>query len=242
MGSSRFPGKPLAPILGRPMIEHVYQRTALCGRLDEVYVATCDEEIAEATRKFGGRAILTASTHERASDRVGEVARQIDADIFVMVQGDEPMILPEMIDLGLQALLEDPEVLCTNLAAPIRSVREFEDPNTIKVVMDQKGNALYFSREPIPTRHRLAFGELPVYKQVCIISFRRQFLLTYSDLEPTPLEQAESIDMLRAMEHGYPIRLVRCERATQSVDTPEDLRRVEEMLARDPLTRSYGRR
>jgi 3-deoxy-manno-octulosonate cytidylyltransferase (CMP-KDO synthetase) len=240
MGSSRFPGKPLAPIAGRPMVEHVYWRVAMCASLDEVYVATCDREIMTATEKFGGRAVMTSSKHERASDRVAEVAERMPADFVVMVQGDEPMIVPEMIDLGLGPLLADSTVLCTNLAAPIRSEAEFEDRNTIKVVMNAKGDALYFSREPIPTRQRVTLSRLPVYKQVCIISFRRDFLLTYTALTPTPLEQAESIDMLRAMEHGYPIRLVRCDQATQSVDTPEDLAKVDALMQGDPLIQAYG--
>lgn len=240
MGSSRFPGKPLARIGGRAMIEHVYWRVAMCQRLDEVYIATCDREIVEATEKFGGRAVMTSSQHERASDRVAELARRMTADLFVLVQGDEPMITPGMIDLGLGPLFDDPKVVCTNLAAPIRSEAEFEDRNTIKVVMDASGDALYFSREPVPTRQRMVFGKFPAYKQVCIISFRRDFLLTYTALTPTPLEQAESIDMLRAMEHGYPIRLVKCDRATQSVDTPADLAKVEKLMRGDPLIQRYG--
>jgi 3-deoxy-manno-octulosonate cytidylyltransferase (CMP-KDO synthetase) len=240
MGSSRFPGKPLAKIVGRPMIEHIYWRCLMCKALDEVYVATCDQEIAEATRIFGGRAIMTSSSHQRASDRVAEVAQHIKADIFVLVQGDEPMIYPKMIDLALGPLLNDPNVLCVNLAASIQSEQEFNDPNTIKVVMAKNGDALYFSREPIPTRQRLAFGQFPAYKQVCVIPFRRDFLLRYTALEPTPLEQAESIDMLRALEHGYPIRLVRSDFITQSVDTPEDLARVEALMRNDPLLPKYA--
>lgn len=241
MGSSRFPGKPLASIGGRPMVEHVYWRVAMCQALDEVYIATCDREIADATGKFGGRAVMTSSTHERASDRVAEVAEKMTADIVVMVQGDEPMIVPQMIDLGLGPLMSDPAVVCTNLAVPIRSETEFEDRNCIKVVMATNGDALYFSREPIPTRQRLPFGRLTAYKQVCVISFRRDFLLTYSALPPTPLEQVESIDMLRAMEHGYPVRLVRSDHVTQSVDTREDLERVEALMRNDPLVQHYAR-
>jgi 3-deoxy-manno-octulosonate cytidylyltransferase (CMP-KDO synthetase) len=239
MGSSRFPGKPLAKICGRPMIEHAYWRSRKCQALNEVYVATCDEEIVAATESFGGLAVMTSSSHERASDRVAEVAEKVDADIFVMVQGDEPMIVPEMIDLALQPLFDDPQVVCSNLAAPIRSQDEFEDRNTIKVVMDNDGNALYFSREPIPTRQQMAFGRFPAYKQVCVIPFRRDFLLTYSRLEPTPLERAESIDMLRALEHGYRVRLVKTEHVTQAVDTAADLARVEELMRHDPLTETY---
>ena len=240
LASFRFPGKPLAPLCGRPMIEHVYRRALLCQALDEVYVATCDEEIVAATEKFGGRAIRTSDAHQRASDRVAEAAERVEGDIFVLLQGDEPMIVPEMIDLALGPLLKDPKVLCTNLAAPIRSEEEFEDRNTIKVVMAGNGDALYFSREPIPTRQRLSFHQLPVYKQVCVIPFRRDFLLKYAALAPTPLEQAESIDMLRALEHGYPVRLVRTKHVTFSVDTPSDLNRVSRLMKEDPLIRHYG--
>lgn len=222
------------------MIEHAYRRSALCKSLDDVYVATCDDEIASATKAFGGQAIMTSATHERASDRVAEVAQQIEADIFVMVQGDEPMIVPEMIDQALAPLLADPEIVCTNLAAPIASPEEFEDRNTIKVVMAENGDALYFSREPIPTRQRLPFGQFPAYKQVCVIPFRRDFLLTYTALTPTPLEQAESIDMLRAMEHGYRIHMVKTDYTTQAVDTPADLARVESLMRSDPLVAAYN--
>lgn len=230
MGSSRFPGKPLAPLKGRPMIQHVYERAKLCAAVDEAVIATCDPEIAQAAEKFGAKVEMTASTHERASDRVAEVAARLPADIYVMVQGDEPLITPAMIEAALKPLLEDPEVLCSNLMAPIKTEKEFEDRNTIKVLPGKNGDALYMSREPVPTRARLAFRELRPFKQVCVIPFRRDFLLLYAGLAPTPLEQAESIDMLRAMEHGYPIRLVETAEATRAVDTPEDLKLVEAML------------
>ena len=241
MGSSRFPGKPLAKLCGLPMIEHVYHRTRMSKSLDEVCIATCDQEIMDAAKTFGAPAVMTSAKHERASDRMAEVAQGITADIYVLVQGDEPMLVPEMIDLSLTPF-KDPAVVCANLAAPIRSVEEFEDRNTIKVVLDRKGDALYFSREPIPTRARLAFGKLPAFKQVCIIPFRRDFLLTYTALQPTPIEQAESIDMLRALEHGYPIRLVQSDYETYSVDTPDDLARVERLMKSDLLFRRYARK
>lgn len=235
LSASRFPRKPLAPILGRPMIEHVYRRTKMCRILDEVYVATCDDEIRAAAERFGGKVVMTSPSHERASDRVAEVARNLDADIVVMIQGDEPMILPAMIEAAVEPMLRDPQVLCTNLAAPIRTEAEFLDRNTIKVVMSLSGDALYFSREAIPTRARMSFSELPVYKQVCVIPFRRDFLLRYTALAPTPLERAESIDMLRALEHGFPIRLVSTDIATHAVDTREDLEIVERLMRSDPL-------
>lgn len=239
MGSSRFPGKPLAPILGRPMIEHVYRRTAMSSVLDAVYVATCDREIFEAVEEFGGQATMTADSHQRASDRVAEAAQHIETDIIVMVQGDEPMIRPEMIDLALGPMLADPDVVCVNLVRRIETVEEFSDRNTIKVVMDRNGDALYFSREPIPTSSLGGFEGTPIYKQVCIIPFQRDFLLAYADLEPTPLEKTESIDMLRALEHGYRVRLVESPYTTVAVDTPSHLARVETMLQRDPLVALY---
>jgi 3-deoxy-manno-octulosonate cytidylyltransferase (CMP-KDO synthetase) len=239
MAASRFPGKPLAMIRGRTMIEHVYRRTKLCRALDDVLVATCDAEIAERVEGWGGRVVMTSASHERASDRVAEAARQVSGDIVVMVQGDEPLILPEMIDLAVAPLLASGDVECANLVSPISREEEFLDPNTIKVVMDRNGNALYFSREPIPTRTRMPFGDLVVFKQVCVIPFTLRFLFRFTELEPTPLERAESIDMLRALEHGHRVRLVRTDHQTQSVDTPDDLRRVEGLMTRDTLGGAY---
>lgn len=239
LGSSRFPGKPLAALMGRPMIEHVYRRTKMCRCLDEVYIATCDQDIAVAAKAFGAQVLMTSPSHERASDRTAEAAQSIEADIIVMVQGDEPMIRPEMIELAIEPLRRDPNVLCVNLAAPILSESEFSDPNTIKVVMDSDGDALYFSREAIPNRQRRSFGESPSHKQVCIIPFRRDFLLRFARLSPTPLEAAESIDMLRALEHGYPVRIVRVEVSTHAVDTPQDLKAVELMMKSDPYAPNY---
>lgn len=239
MGSSRFPDKPLAPILGRPMIEHVYRRIALCHTLDAVYVATCDEDIRSAVEAFAGRVIMTSSEHRRASDRVAEAAQHLDADIVVMVQGDEPMTTPEMIELAIAPMLSDPQVQCVNLVKRIDSNKEYRDPNAVKVVMDRQGDALYFSREPIPTQQLLGFEEIPVFKQVCIIPFRWDLLLQYARLGPSPLEQAESIDMLRFLEHGYRVRLVETDVDTHAVDTPADLALVESLMRHDPLVAQY---
>ena len=239
MGSSRFPGKPLAPILGRTMLEHVYQRTALCHRLDEVFVATCDDEIRHAAEAFGSSVIMTSDQHQRASDRIAEAAEELEADIVVLIQGDEPMVVPEMIDSALAPMLNDPAVACVNLAKRIESEEEYRDPNTIKVVMDLKGDALYFSREPVPTVRILDFSKIPVFKQVCIIPFRRDLLLKYAYLDPTPLEQAESVDMMRFLEHGYPVRMVETQVSTHAVDTPADLAMVESLMERDPLLERY---
>lgn len=240
MGSSRFPGKPLALIMGRPMIEHVYRRAALCAALDGVYVATCDQEIRRAAEGFGAPVIMTSARQERASERVAEAARGLDADIVVMVQGDEPMLTPAMIDEAVAPLLEDESVACSNLIHRIETSEEFEDPNTIKVVQSGCGDALYFSRQPIPTTRVLGFEQAPRYKQVCVIPFRREFLLDFAQLAPTPLERIESIDMLRVLEHGHAVRLIETSAATWSVDTPADLARVEWLMRGDPLLEQYG--
>lgn len=230
MGSSRFPGKTLAPILGRPMVEHVYRRTAACELLDAVYVATCDEEIRRAVEGFGGAVVMTSPAHERASDRVAEAAESVDAGVVVMVQGDEPMITPGMIRAATAPVVEDPHVGCVNLVRRITTREEFLDPNTVKVVANLRGDAVYFSRAPIPAVDFARADQSPVFKQVCVIPFRRDFLREFAALAPTPLERAESIDMLRAVEHGRPIRLVETDADTHAVDTPDDLQLVEALM------------
>jgi 3-deoxy-manno-octulosonate cytidylyltransferase (CMP-KDO synthetase) len=240
MGSSRFPGKPLTPIMGRTMVEHVYQRTALCPGLDGgVYIATPDEEIARSVESFGGQVIMTSPDHTRASDRVAEAAEQLDADIVVLIQGDEPLITPEMVELSYQPLLEDKTIFCTNLVRRIDTREEYEDRNTIKVVMDHQGFALYFSREPIPTIHNNDFSSIKAYKQVCIIPYPKQFLLDFARMEPTGLEIVESIDMLRIMEHGLRVKMVECTQVTHSVDVPNDVKIVERLMENDPVLALY---
>lgn len=239
MGSSRFPGKPMAPVLGIPMIEHVYRRVALNEMLAATVVATCDEDIADHIRSIGGRAVMTGAHHERASDRCAEgleiVEREdgVRFDIVVMVQGDEPLVHPEMITEAIEPLLRDPAVLISNLLGAIDGDLEFEDRNCIKVVIDRYSNALYFSREPIPTRAKGVTA--PMGKQVCVIPFRRQFLLDYTEMAPTPLEIAESVDMMRVLENDLRVRMVPTQHHTQAVDTEADRLRVEEILRSDPV-------
>src|SRR5258708_7975438 len=199
MASTRYPGKPLASLLGRPMIEHVFRRVSMYIEATEVYVASCDQEIKEAAEGFGANVIMTSPEHERASDRAAEAAENLQADIIVMVQGDEPMITPEMVSAALDPMLYDRSITCTNLARRITSREQYLDPNTIKVVMDTNGDALYFSRCPIPAIDPANIDRADVYKQVCVISFRGAFLREYARLAPTPLERAESIDMLRIL-------------------------------------------
>jgi 3-deoxy-manno-octulosonate cytidylyltransferase (CMP-KDO synthetase) len=234
MGSSRFPGKPMAPILGKPMIGHVYERVAKSPILSTVAVATCDQEIFDYIESIGGVAVMTADTYERASDRCAEALLKLEKvnntryDIVVMVQGDEPMTHPDMIAEAVQPMLDDPSIHVTNLLGQIKDVEEFEDRNCIKVVCDLNGNAMYFSREPIPTRCKIDI--VPMGKQVCIIPFRRDYLLEYTRLAPTPLEIAESVDMMRILEHGMKVRMVPTKHNSQAVDTLEDLKKVEQLM------------
>ncbi len=230
MGSTRFPGKPLASILGRPMIQWAYQGTLRCKQLSAVYVASCDTEIREAARSFGAQVVMTSDRHQRASDRVAEAAGHLEADVIVMVQGDEPMVVPEMITQAIEPFA-DPAVQCTNLASAIETEEEFRDPNTVKVVLNNSGEALYFSREPIPSCTQGEFRPGMAYRQVCVIGFRREFLRLYASLEPTDAEKTESIDMLRILEHGYPIHIVRTSHRSHPVDTETDRKLVERMLA-----------
>lgn len=244
LASSRLPKKPMADILGMPMIGHVYLRSKLCTMLSEVYVATCDQEIVDYVESIGGKAIMTADTHERASDRSAEALLTIEAqtgkkvDIVVMIQGDEPMVTPEMISASVEPLLSDSSLQITNLMAEMKSKEEHEDPAEVKVVVDRNNFALYFSREPIPSRKK-GVENVPMLKQVCIIPFRRDFLLEYNQMEQTPLEIIESVDMNRLLENDIKIKMVMRHEDTYSVDTPADLSNVNDKMANDPLLSKY---
>lgn len=234
MASSRFPGKPLAKIFDKPMIGLVYERVSQCNILSKTVVATCDQEIADYIKSIGGEAIMTSDRHERASDRCAEALALLEEKdgiqykIVVMVQGDEPMTHPDMITEAVTPMLNNPEIKVVNLLAKIKTNKEFEDRNCIKVVTDLESNAIYFSREPIPTRQNSR--HVQKQKQVCIIPFTREFLIEYTSLTPTPLEVAESVDMMRVLENGYKVKMVPTEHDTHAVDHPEDIFLVESMM------------
>ena len=246
MSSTRFPGKPLAPIRGVPMIGHVYHRSKMSRELDNVYLATCDREIADYAKKIGAPCIMTSPQHPSAVDRTAEAVSKIEKeqkkkiDIVVMIQGDEPMLYPDMIDKAVRALKKDRTVLVANLMARLKSRQEHEDPNEVKVVVDRSNNALYFSREPIPSQKK-GGKDIPMLKQVCIIPFRRDFLITFKKIKRTKLEEIESIDMIRALEFGYKVRMVPTKHDTHSVDTRADLRHVDKMMRNDRLMKKYLR-
>lgn len=235
MASSRFPGKPLAKILDLPMIEHVRRRACLSNAVDDVYVATCDDEIFKTVTRDGGRAIMTASTHERCTDRVEEAAKALEHDIIVIVQGDEPLFEPAVLEILLEPMQSDDNIYCTNLLSVIRDEdeKDMSDIDIVKAVLDQKGFVMYFSRSPIP--YLKVQNNCPMYRQTGISAFTGSFLNKYSNLPPTPLEIAESVDFLRILEHGYSIRGVVHERKTVGVERESDVGIVEKILKEDAL-------
>jgi 3-deoxy-manno-octulosonate cytidylyltransferase (CMP-KDO synthetase) len=241
MASSRFPGKPLVPLLGIPMVEHVRRRAALReAGVDDVIVATCDVSIRDAVAAAGGTVVMTADTHERCTDRIEEAARTIAAGIVVMVQGDEPLLLPEAVKQIAAPLVADPSVVCTNLLSPLESEADRANPDIVKAACARNGDVMYFSRAPIPLfRSRV---EVPVFRQTGIMAFRAEVLKRYASLPETPLERAESVDMFRLIEHGIPIRGVRVDYRTVGVDRPEDVPAVERLLRDDPRQRDLFER
>ena len=244
MGSSRFPGKPMQDILSMPMIGHVYHRVKMNENLNDVYVATCDELIYEYINSIGGKAIMTSSSHDRCTDRCAEAMLSIEkttkqkVDIMVLVQGDEPLIHPKMIDEALEPVLNEENVFISNLAGEIKTEEEFRDCNEVKVVVDSKSNALYFSREAIPSRSKFN-GRIAMKKQICVIPFKRDFLLKYNSMKQTPLEIIESVDMLRLLENGFSLRIVDTKYEVKSVDTKQDLNIVKEIMSKDDLISLY---
>ncbi len=231
--STRLPGKPLTPILGKPMVQRVYERCSGATNLDLVCVATDDERIARVVEGFGGRAIMTAEDHASGTDRLAEAVQSIDADIVINIQGDQPFIDPVMIEEVAQPLLEDGDLEMATLMHPITRAADLHDPGVVKVVVDLRGYALYFSRSLIP--HPWSAQSEAVYEHVGLYAYRRDFLVTLAGLPPTPLEQVESLEQLRVLEHGYRMRVVVTQCADNafsgfSIDTAEDVTRAEGLL------------
>ncbi|MDR3320168.1 MAG: 3-deoxy-manno-octulosonate cytidylyltransferase [Desulfovibrio sp.] len=244
MGSSRYPGKPLALIYNVPLVGHVAFRTAMSKSLSGTYVATCDEIIENYCKSVELPCVMTGDHHVRCTTRTAEALLKIEAaagkkaDIVVMVQGDEPMVTPAMIDAAVAPMIDDPSVNVVNLMAEMETVAEFEDPNEVKVVVDRHMNALYFSREPVPSRKK-GSDRVPMRKQVCVIPFRRDYLLRFNEMEESPLEIYESVDMMRILEYGEKLRMVSTSVRTFSVDTPEDLAHVVRLMEGDDLRKHY---
>ena len=213
------------------MIEHVYRRAADARGIDAVVVATDDERIAAAVEKFGGIVRITHAEHRTGTDRIAEIAKDLSCEILVNVQGDLPLIEPGMISEVLEPLTADPSVNMSTLRQLTSDAFDIASPHVVKVVVDNRGDALYFSRSAIPFLRGPAEAGHDVYKHIGLYAFRRDFLLTFSALPQTPLEQAESLEQLRALEHGFPIRTVATKYESIEVDTPEDLERVRQLMA-----------
>ncbi len=233
--STRFEGKALADIMGKPMIQHVYERASGASLVSEVIVATDDERIADAVASFGGRVEMTMKSHETGTDRLAEVAARLDSDIIVNVQGDEPLIEPAMIDEAIYPLTIDNSIVMGTLKTRIKNLHDFLSPNVVKVITDKDGYALYFSRSPLPNfrdkwdnlkDEAFASGKLLCHKHVGIYVYRREFLLQFAQMPPTYLETAEKLEQLRAMENGFRIKVVETKYESIGVDTPADLEKV----------------
>ena len=243
LGATRYPNKPMALIHGMPMVGHCYHRTRLAPGIDVVYVATCDQEIAEYVRGIGGSAVMTSPSHTRATTRTAEAMECVEVqtgkrpDVVVMVQGDEPLILPETIAETL-GHFSDPTVEIVNIMSRLRTYESFVDKNNVKVVVKQNNDALYYSREPIPSPWR-GTENVPMYMQTGVIAFRRDTLLSFNQMTETRLEQIESVDMNRVLETGGRIRMVPTEAITIGVDTPQELKDSEEMMNDDPTLARY---
>ena len=240
MGSSRLPGKPLVKILGMPMVEHVYRRCLLARSVDDVFIATCDQEILETAQAIGAKAYMTRKDIERPGLRVAEACRQMqlaDDDIVVVVQGDEPLVHPGMIDLAVRPMLEDPAIQLITLVADANET-EWRDPNEVKVVTDLKQDVLFMTRSPLPSNEWKRIG--PRLKQVAIMPFRKKFLLEFQAMAPTPYEIAEQVELLRAVEHGVKVRAVKSPYQSISVDTEPDRAEAEAAMKSDEFYPQYA--
>ena len=232
--SKRFNGKPLALIAGKPMIQHVVQQAKACPEVDEIYVATDDQRIYECVQGFGGTAIMTSEHHQSGTDRIAEAVETIqlaDQDIVVNIQGDQPIFQPSMLTDLVEALTKNPTVPMSTLMHKIIDDQELHDTNKVKVVVDNNGYALYFSRSPIPFYRDEPTKKTVHYKHLGLYAYRKEFLLAFTQLSYGLLEHAEKLEQLRALEHGFKIKVVETIFDSIEVDTPEDIQRVEQNLS-----------
>jgi 3-deoxy-manno-octulosonate cytidylyltransferase (CMP-KDO synthetase) len=226
--SSRFEAKVLADILGKPMIQHVWERAKQALVLDDLIIACDDERVANTAREFGAKVVMTSKDHACGTDRISEIVNPQDVKIVINIQADEPLIHPTMIDAVARALLDEKEVTMATIAKRIDDLKEIQDPNVVKVVMDKNNFALYFSRAPVP--HRAINSEIkePVYyKHIGLYGYTKDFLFIYKNLPVSNLEKTERLEQLRVLEEGFRIKVVETKFDSMGVDTPEDLKKVE---------------
>lgn len=246
-GSTRFEGKPLADILGKPMIQHVYDGVSRSKLINDIIIATDDDRIYNAAKRFGANVVMTSPSHTTGTERVAEVARNLRSEIIINVQGDEPLIKGSIIDKAVLPLIKDPKIKMGTIMTMIDEVEDWFNPNVVKVVVDQNGFALYFSRSPIPFPRDLKLDRLQsdksriknqfiknIFKHIGVYIYRKDFLIKFSKMKPTPLEKLEKLEQLRALENGYRIKVVKVKYKPISVDTPDDLKKVIEVLSKGP--------
>ncbi len=250
-GSTRLDGKVLAPIAGKPMIQHVWEQAKKVKILDDLIIAADDERIIDVVKKFGGKAIFTAKEHRSGTDRLTEIANPLEVKVVVNIQADEPMIDPSMVDGVVRTLLDDEELVMATVAKKITAESELTDPNVVKVIVDKNGFAIYFSRAPIPyvreseptsSGHSLMFGvgslfhspkykiSDATYKHIGMYAYTKDFLFTFTNMPTSSLEKIEKLEQLRVLENGYKIKILETTHDSIGVDTPEDLERVKKIL------------
>ena len=244
MASSRFPGKPMKKILGIPMIEHCYIRSKMCLDLDEIYVATCDQEIYQYINSIGGKAVMTSDIHERATERAGEALLKIEKkentsyDIVIMIQGDEPLVHPQMLSKMITPFINVNNIEVTNLMVRLYEPEEISSADIVKVVVNHNNKALYMSREAIPSNRNYK-SQVNYFRQLGLIAFKREAIINFISLDPTKLEIIESVDMNRFLENDITINMIETNLSVDGVDTPQDLIRVEKKMKKDELYKLY---
>jgi 3-deoxy-manno-octulosonate cytidylyltransferase (CMP-KDO synthetase) len=240
LASTRFPGKPLKKILGRTIVEHVWKRASLCPGIEGVIIATCDQAIMDECRRIGARGIMTSNKHESCVDRVAEAAENLSAEVIINLQGDMPLVHPQCLEELIKPFA-DKKVNFSDLMGPIHDLEEGNSLNVVKVAVDLNGNALYYSREALPSGRKVPAGSAIVrYKQLGINAYRRESLRLFAGLPRTPLEKIESVDMLRLLENGHQVRMVNFDYPSVGVDTEEDLKKAEKLMASDQFYKKYA--
>lgn len=238
-GSTRFPGKMIVPLAGKPLIQHTYEKVTSSSTLDEVLIATDDKRIFETVKKFGGKVVLTSADFQSGTDRVAFVAKNKNYDVVVNIQGDEPLLDPEIIDELVKLMKKDKSVVMATAVRKFKDSESLQDPNRVKVILDKELNALSFFRNSVPSNKldsKSVHSKTDFFEHIGIYAFRKDFLLLFSKLPPGKMEKLENLEQLRAIENGYKIKVVLTDYVSHPVDTKEDLKKVEKILANKKLT------
>jgi 3-deoxy-manno-octulosonate cytidylyltransferase (CMP-KDO synthetase) len=238
MSSSRYPGKPMIDLLGKPMIEHVYRRVKLCKQVDEVYVATCDDVIYNYLKSVNCNVVMTSKEHEMCMDRIYEAAQKVQADVYTVIQGDEPLIMPEMVDYSIRMLKSQKDAEILTLAQKIVDPEEIDDVNRVKMVWNKNNEVLYISREAIPSRSKTK-ENVAYYKMICVYTFYSNFISKFNKWGISNLERIESIDMLRIIENNEKLKVSTVEGDLYNIDVPEDVDKVIAALKSDKYLKEY---